>query len=196
MFVQVKRRSREITRLFNSYTSYDTRVGTTCRVLVTETEHYKISLTPDNPELPEELTSASDRPIAIDAETNQTVDRFEHWVGHNKAYEPVVFLKDPNCSENFLGRIIEVRVLSTGKFHQFSVVTDTNPVQEVDMPASCKSSNRIGSKDTLSAALRRHVSHIASSRVALSLAVGSLCALFAIGAAAASRRRRTVNAAS
>eukprot|EP01083_Nonionella_stella_P184637 671181_1 len=119
----VKSRSRALTKVFNSYTSYDDRPGTFCNVLITEVERHKLdpkSLDPVSASLQSHSHSGQSQVVP-------------HWVGHNKAYEPVTI---PRLSSHpdLLGRIVEVEVLSSGKFHQAARISNLHPAPCITMP--------------------------------------------------------------
>ncbi len=104
----VKSRSTELTKLFESYRTYDSLLGTEQRVWVTDIE-----------------TNKKNAEAGGKGETAL--------VGHTKFYVKVIIREvDPGL----LGRCVKVKITEVQKWHVVGVVTDRNVSSEVVQPVS------------------------------------------------------------
>eukprot|EP00826_Nyctotherus_ovalis_P055493 TRINITY_DN736_c0_g1_i3.p1 TRINITY_DN736_c0_g1~~TRINITY_DN736_c0_g1_i3.p1 ORF type:complete len:556 (-),score=104.02 TRINITY_DN736_c0_g1_i3:135-1802(-) len=94
----VKKRSTELTKLFESYTTYDKMLNTEQKVWITDTEINK---------------------------KNTENEKQEAMIGHTKNYVKVIIKK---VDYNLLGKCVKVKITETSKWHVVGVVIATENV--------------------------------------------------------------------
>jgi threonylcarbamoyladenosine tRNA methylthiotransferase CDKAL1 len=102
----VKQRSTELTKLFESYTTYDNMLNTEHKVWITDTEINK---------------------------KNIANEKQEAMIGHTKNYVKVIIRE---VDYNLIGKCVKVKIIETSKWHVVGEVIATDNVIEDILPAA------------------------------------------------------------
>jgi threonylcarbamoyladenosine tRNA methylthiotransferase CDKAL1 len=110
----VKQRSREITRLFESYQTYESMIGQLQMVWVTDEMTSSSAALPQHPD----GSHASDNNQQQQASPSNDERIDNCWVGHNEFYQQVLIPKSADgssSSSSLLGSVCKVLISHTGK---------------------------------------------------------------------------------